>query len=272
MKKLELKLALKNVKRITTYSKDNKHDSQPSIGLASTLKVSQIPTEDRDFALFTLLLNSSEKTLVFVNSIAMLKRLGPLLNLLQIHCVSVHAQMQQRARLKALERFTKGSVNVMLATDVVGRGIDLPQVDTVVHFQIPLSQDSFVHRSGRAGRAGRTGKSILIITSEDGKQVSKLFTDKLPPIHEPFKWSLMHDCKHVVISARKLDELLHRKSKTSKEKSWTAKAAEDLGVELSEESSDEGVTHATRVYNDTIKRQKKRLDVELQVFKSLYHQ
>ena len=227
--------------------------------------MSQIPTADRDFALFTLLLNSSEKTIVFVNSITMLKRLGPLLTLLHIPCISVHAQMQQRARLKAIEKFTKGSVNVLIATDVVGRGIDLPQVDTVVHFQIPLSQDSFVHRSGRAGRAGRRGKSVLIVTPEDGKQVSKLFADKPPLVHEPFKWSLMHDCKHVVIAARKLDELMHHKRKTSKEKSWMSKAAEDLGVELSEESGgeDEGA-HDTKVYNDNIKREKKRLDAELQ--------
>ena len=138
------------------------HHTQAIPGLATTLQMSHIPTEDRDFALFALLLNSSEKALVFVNSIAMLKRLGPLLTLLRIQCVSMHAQMQQRARLKAIERFIKGDANVMLATDVVGRGIDLPQVDTVVHFQLPPSKDSFIHRSGRAGRAGRARKVYFV--------------------------------------------------------------------------------------------------------------
>ena len=270
---LKRKLAMQHVAYINVNSSGNTGGSKPCSTVASTLEVSQIPAVDRDFAIFALLLNSPEKTLVFVNSITMLKRLAPLLSLLHIPCVAVHAQMQQRARLKALERFTKGSVNVMIATDVVGRGIDLPQVDTVLHFQVPLSRDLFIHRSGRAGRAGRTGKCILIITPEDGKQASKLFADKLPAIYEPFKWSLMHDCKHVVIAARKLDELMHRQRKTSKEKSWLSKAAEDLGVELSEESNadDEEGTHKTRMYNDSIKREKKRLDVGLQDLTLCYH-
>ena len=78
----------------------------------------------------------------------------------------------------------------------------------------------------------------------------------------PFNWSLMHDCKHVVIAARKLDESMHHTRRTSKEKSWMSRAAEDLGVELSEESGDDdgdGGTHARKMHADGVKREKRTI-------------
>lgn len=234
------KLSLTDAIPINVIS-SNPQKNQSTSDLSGTIVSYKLPTEDHDCALFALLKQSPIlKTIVFVNSIAMLKRLYPLLALLGIPCSAVHAQMQQRARLKALARFTSDpQCAVLVATDVIGRGIDLPQVDRVVHFQVPLSRDSFIHRSGRAGRAGRPGTNVVLVTPDDAKAAASIRAMDLPIIDDSsFSWSLAEAAKPVVMTARNIDEYEHRQETRRKECTWMQKTASDLGVDLSSDNEE----------------------------------
>ena len=80
---------------------------------------------------------------------------------------AVHGDLGQIAREKALERFRSGKVNVLVATDVAARGIDIDDVTHVVNYQCPEDEKTYVHRIGRTGRAGRTGTAITLVDWDD---------------------------------------------------------------------------------------------------------
>ncbi|TXT13318.1 hypothetical protein VHUM_00685 [Vanrija humicola] len=80
---------------------------------------------------------------------------------------ALHGDMNQNDRFKALEAFKDGSVNVLVATDVAARGLDIPDVQLVINVTFPLTTEDFVHRCGRTGRAGKTGKAVTFFTGEN---------------------------------------------------------------------------------------------------------
>ncbi|KAF8410050.1 hypothetical protein HHK36_002570 [Tetracentron sinense] len=90
---------------------------------------------------------------------------------------SLHGNMQQFRRDKTLAAFRDGHFNVLVATDVAARGLDIPNVDLVIHFEIPNSSEIFVHRSGRTGRAGKKGTTVLIYTKAQRRAVSFIERD-----------------------------------------------------------------------------------------------
>ncbi|RSH77389.1 RNA-dependent ATPase [Apiotrichum porosum] len=79
---------------------------------------------------------------------------------------ALHGDMNQNDRFKALEAFKDGSVNVLVATDVAARGLDIPDVQLVINVTFPLTTEDFVHRCGRTGRAGKTGRAVTFFTGE----------------------------------------------------------------------------------------------------------
>uniref|UniRef100_A0A7S3LKJ9 RNA helicase n=1 Tax=Aplanochytrium stocchinoi TaxID=215587 RepID=A0A7S3LKJ9_9STRA len=74
----------------------------------------------------------------------------------------LHGDMSQNARENALEAFRSRRVKCLIATDVAARGLDIPEVDLVIHYELPQQKESFVHRTGRTGRAGRKGINIVM--------------------------------------------------------------------------------------------------------------
>ncbi|XP_058097108.1 DEAD-box ATP-dependent RNA helicase 53-like [Magnolia sinica] len=84
---------------------------------------------------------------------------------------ALHGNMQQFQRDRTLTAFRDGRFNVLVATDVAARGLDIPNVDLVVHFEIPNTSEIFVHRSGRTGRAGKKGTAVLIFTESQRRAV-----------------------------------------------------------------------------------------------------
>merc|ERR1711936_745256 len=75
----------------------------------------------------------------------------------------------QWQRTKALESFKRGTANVMVATDVAARGLDIPDVEAVINFSFPLTIEDYVHRIGRTGRAGKEGTAHSLFTQQDYK-------------------------------------------------------------------------------------------------------
>ncbi|HKU08209.1 MAG TPA: DEAD/DEAH box helicase [Bradyrhizobium sp.] len=96
---------------------------------------------------------------------------------------ALHGDMDQPARMAALEQFRKGEVPLLVASDVAARGLDIPAVSHVFNFDVPHHPDDYVHRIGRTGRAGRAGTAISIVTSLDTKSmaaIEKLIGQQIP--------------------------------------------------------------------------------------------
>ena len=86
----------------------------------------------------------------------------------------IHGDVAQNERETIIKNFRNGNINVMVATDVAARGLDVNDVSHVFNYHIPFDPESYVHRIGRTGRAGRTGVSILIVTPHEFRDLKKI--------------------------------------------------------------------------------------------------
>ena len=172
--------------------------------------------------------------------------------------------MQQRARLKYLDRFKKGGggggkTSILVATDVAARGIDIKGVDLVVHYQVPMSADTYVHRSGRTGRANAEGASVMLVTPTERQRYRTLLrnlnrTAPLPSF--PTVESAVAEAKRRMAIARKLEKLVHTKNKDRADAEWRKSNAEALGIEL--DSDEEGDATTVRVIENAKKTMKEK--------------
>jgi ATP-dependent RNA helicase DDX21 len=92
-------------------------------------------------------------------------------------CEALHGDISQNQRERTLSDFREGRINLLVATDVAARGLDVPNVDLVIHYELPNSSEIFVHRSGRTGRAGKKGSAILIYSSHQQRDVKSIERD-----------------------------------------------------------------------------------------------
>ncbi|MBB1316040.1 ATP-dependent RNA helicase SrmB [Shewanella sp. SR43-4] len=115
-----------------------------------------------------------KRTIVFVKTREMVASLEGLLLKANIPCAFMRGDMEQKKRFQALGRFSKGEVNVLLATDVAARGIDVDDITHVINFDMPRSADAYVHRIGRTARAGAKGTAISLVEAHDMRIVSKI--------------------------------------------------------------------------------------------------
>jgi superfamily II DNA/RNA helicase len=86
----------------------------------------------------------------------------------------IHGDMEQPERLRELDRFKGGEINILVASDVAARGLDIKGVSHVFNHDVPWHPDDYVHRIGRTGRAGATGKAFTLVTSEDAEAVANI--------------------------------------------------------------------------------------------------
>lgn len=105
------------------------------------------------------------KTLVFANSKTTVDAITWRLSDAQIRSMQIHGGLSQAARDRALSDFRNGRVSVLVATDVAARGLDLPGIDHVVNYEMPLNAEDYTHRIGRTGRIGNTGLSTSLVGS-----------------------------------------------------------------------------------------------------------
>ena len=101
-------------------------------------------------------------------------RLTRQLNNNNIPAVAIHGNKSQNQRTRALADFKKGKVQVMVATDIAARGIDIDQLPQVVNFDLPNVPEDYVHRIGRTGRAGRVGHAVSLVSADEVKQLSDI--------------------------------------------------------------------------------------------------
>lgn len=118
--------------------------------------------------------HSIETAVVFVKTRDRVQEVASLLQQHGIRSVYLQGEMPQDKRNIAIERIKDGRVNVLIATDVAARGIDLPNLSHVINFDMPRTADVYVHRIGRTGRAGRKGCAISLVEAHDIEMVSKV--------------------------------------------------------------------------------------------------
>ncbi|RLN00118.1 hypothetical protein C2845_PM06G33600 [Panicum miliaceum] len=92
-------------------------------------------------------------------------------------CEALHGDISQAQRERTLAGFRDGRFNILIATDVAARGLDIPNVDLVIHFELPNSSEIFVHRSGRTGRAGKKGTAIVMYNYRQSREVQGIERD-----------------------------------------------------------------------------------------------
>ena len=153
-------------------------------------------------------------------------------------------------------RFKSNPHSVLLATDIAARGLDIPAVDHVVHYQIPRSTDVYIHRNGRTARAMRSGFSLLMCSPDERKIVKALFGSlkrsksrrsssisgaqlEFPAVLDPdeipemsVELYLLDKLKARIQLARQVDAAQHKIKKENHEKHWLREAADAMEIEL----------------------------------------
>jgi superfamily II DNA/RNA helicase len=114
------------------------------------------------------------RSLVFVRTKRGADRLVKRLRGHDVEAVAMHGDKSQRQRERALDRFERGDVMTLVATDVAARGIDVADVELVVNYDAPADREAYVHRVGRTGRAGRTGTGVSFVLAEQADEMRKI--------------------------------------------------------------------------------------------------
>jgi ATP-dependent RNA helicase RhlE len=109
----------------------------------------------------------SGQALVFCKTKRRSDRVGTQLARVGIRTAVIHGNKSQNARTRALSDFKAGRVNVLVATDIAARGLDIMQLPLVVNYDLPLVPEDYVHRVGRTGRAGHAGRAVSLVSTED---------------------------------------------------------------------------------------------------------
>ncbi|CAO2035713.1 unnamed protein product [Urochloa humidicola] len=198
--------------------------------------------EDKDAYLYYILsVHGQGRTIIFCTSIAALRHISSILRILGINVLTNHAQMQQRARMKAVDRFSGSENSILVATDGFARGMDFDDVRTVIHYQLPHSTDVYIHRSGRTARKSLSGCSIALISPADKskfyslcKSLSKENLQQFPVDH-----AYMPAVKDRLSLARQIDKIARKNSQENASKSWIQRNAESMGLILETSDSEE---------------------------------
>lgn len=137
---------------------------------ASRLKLMKIvsPAKDKIDTLFNLLCTvGSSASIVFCNHRDAVDRVHKLLSDRKLSAERFHGGMEQPDRERALYKFRNGSCHVLISTDLAARGLDIPEIEHIIHYHLPVNEEAFTHRNGRTARWDATGTSYLILHEEE---------------------------------------------------------------------------------------------------------
>ncbi|KIW01105.1 uncharacterized protein PV09_07392 [Verruconis gallopava] len=129
-----------------------------------------VPVTQREPFLHVLLLtpaNVEKSVIIFCNTKATATFLEHMLRLLEHRVTSLHAGLPQPLRIANLARFRARAARILIATDVAARGLDIPEVELVINYDVPRDPDDYIHRVGRTARAGRRGESLTFVGQRD---------------------------------------------------------------------------------------------------------
>eukprot|EP01080_Neovahlkampfia_damariscottae_P000804 gene804-9054_t len=212
-------------------------DLTTSNQMAKSLTESQIQCliEDKSLYVYYFTFMYPGRTLVFANSISNVRRLYGVLNLLEVPSTILHGELQQKQRLKNLEKFQKNDNCVLISTDVAARGIDIQGVKYVIHYELPTSTDGYVHRCGRTGRAFSDGFSVALVTPAD----KKIYLQICNATHKPngidpfpIEEAYLKDLRLRIKLATTIEEKYKKHKKDKTNASWFVQNAKEMDIEI----------------------------------------
>ena len=178
-------------------------EAKPNIQLK---KVMTIPEEKLE-TLFKLICKiGNKRTLIFCNHRDAVDRISELLREKGIDRETFHGGMEQDERERALLKFRNDSTRILITTDLASRGLDIPEVESIVHYQLPPKEDAFIHRNGRTARMHAKGFAYLIMTEEENFPFIKGNTPE-ENISENYRIPAKTPFQTIYISAGKKDKV-----------------------------------------------------------------
>ncbi len=171
------------------------------------------PVKDKLETLLCLLkVFGQQSTIVFLNYREAVERTYKFLKDNGVGCEMFHGAMDQEHREKSLYKFSNGTSNVLVSTDLSARGLDIPEIDNIVHYHLPLNEDAYVHRNGRTARWEAEGNSYIILHDEESlpeyiDDAPEFFIPKKLPEIQPSKWATIYIGKGKKDKLSKMDVL-----------------------------------------------------------------
>ena len=132
---------------------------------------------------------SVSRAIVFTRTKIRADRLTKSLNRQNIDAEAIHSDKSQQARTRALTRFKRGDLHVLVASDIAARGVDVDDISHVFNFDMPGDSETYVHRIGRTGRAGLEGTAITFVSEDDEKQlraIERLVGNPIEEMYHPY--------------------------------------------------------------------------------------
>lgn len=264
--KIRKMLALFGIERADTRIFDLNDDSsfgRPSSEQLSEFRINCTPHEKDLYLYYFLLQNPDARTLVFCNSKDCLRRLCNVLKYLGYETLKLHSEMDQKSRLSSLERFRSKSSSIMVATDIAARGLDIKNLENVVHYQVPKTCESYIHRSGRTARVDMKGTCLTLCEPKEIPFYRRLCNNinngqdiKLYDVDVDLK-ALLKERVHLAQQCDKLDHSLRDKRSNQ---NWFTKAAKECDIELDDEDirqlSGKGLTKQQNLEEEAVNRRR----------------
>ena len=221
-------------------------------------------TEEKEIYLFYFLLSYPGRTIVFANTIACIDRLTRLLRVLELNPLQLHAKKQQKQRLKRLDDFRASKQGLLVCTDVAAHGLDIPEVDNVVHFQLPKDAKVYIHRSGRTARANKNGRTLVINGPEDFNSfnnISKLLLKDKENEMETLRVEsmLLKSLKERITLAKEIERQMFQQKRVSSNASWENRVSKEMDIEMNGGDGSKQVDSEQRKFLQDRQKQLKRL-------------
>ncbi|MFJ7825796.1 DEAD/DEAH box helicase [Psychrobacillus sp. NPDC096623] len=181
------KLSTKYMKNAVSIEIDASEENAPDIE-----HVKYVVVEELKLSLLEKLtiVENPDSCIIFCRTKERVEQLVDVLDEKGYTADKIHGGMMQEDRFEVMDDFRKGEFRYLIATDVAARGIDIDDITHVIHYDVPLEQESYVHRTGRTGRAGRSGKSIMLATPFEDKfvrEIESFIGFEIPTASEPTK-------------------------------------------------------------------------------------
>lgn len=176
---------LSNLYRRVLLSATDAEEIPDFTGLSDTIKLNYLPSgqdvenrlklmkvispdKDKVETLYELLCHLGEtSTIVFCNYREAVDRVGNYLKSQKLYSEVFHGGMEQEQRERAIYKFRNGSCNVLISTDLASRGLDIPEIENIIHYHLPVNEEAYVHRNGRTARWDATGNAYLLLHAEE---------------------------------------------------------------------------------------------------------
>lgn len=184
------------------------------------------PAKDKIDTLYNLLCVLGNKpSIVFCNHRESVDRVSKLLKEKGLYNEAFHGGMEQPEREKALYKFRNGSCYALISTDLAARGLDIPEIEHIIHYHLPINEEAFTHRNGRTARWDATGTSFLILNEQEtlpeylaDVPAEYIFPDRIPQPAKP-QWTTLYIGKGKKDKVNKVDIVgfLYKKGNLTKD-------------------------------------------------------